>query len=166
MELLQKLGIDWRLLIAQIFNFLILLFILYKFLYKPILKLLENRQKKIEKGLQDAIKLEEELAKTKELKEKEIQKAKQEAQIIIEKAQKVAESAGQEIKLKAKKEVEKLIETAKDQIADEKEKMMAEIRKEAALLVVAAAEKVVGKIVDVRVQQKLIEDSIKEIQQK
>lgn len=166
MELLSKLGIDWRLLIAQLVNFLILLFILYKFLYKPILNLLENRREKIEKGLRDAEKMGEELEKIKILKEEEIKKAKQEAQTIIEKAQKTAERAGQEVRMRTKKDVEKLIEVARTQIVDEKEKMLTEVRKEAALLVVAAAEKVVGKTIDMKVQQKLVEDSLKEVSKK
>ena len=53
-ELITKLGIDWKFLIAQIVNFLVLLFVLYKFAYGPILAMLEKRQKKIEKGLKDA----------------------------------------------------------------------------------------------------------------
>jgi F-type H+-transporting ATPase subunit b len=163
MELLSKLGIDWRLLIAQLVNFLILLFILYKFLYKPVLNLLENRREKIEKGLKDAEKMGEELEKIKALREEEIKKAKREAQEIIERAQKTAESAGREIKLKAKKEVEKLIDVAKNQIIDEKEKMLAEIKNEASTLVVAAAERVVGKVIDVKAQQKLIDETIREV---
>ena len=50
MELLHKLGIDWRLLIAQLINFSVLLFVLYKFLYHPILNILEKRRKQIEEN--------------------------------------------------------------------------------------------------------------------
>ena len=53
-ELLTKLGIDLKLLVAQIVNFLILLLVLYKFAYGPIVAMLEKRQKKIEKGLKEA----------------------------------------------------------------------------------------------------------------
>ena len=166
MELLQKLGIDWRLLIAQIINFLILLLILYKFLYKPILHLLENRKEKIEKSLRDALKLEEELTKTKEFKEQELGKAKREAQQIIEQTQKNAETLGQELKEKTKKEVEKLVIEAKSRVAEEKEKMLTEVKKEATFLVVAAAEKVVGKIIDEKTQRKLIEETLEEVSQK
>lgn len=160
MELLTKLGIDWRLLIAQLVNFLILVFILYKFLYKPVLGLLENRKEKIEKGLRDALRLGEELEKTKELQTEEIKKAKREAMGIVEEAEKRALLAAEETKTITKTEVEKLITAAKNQIIGEKEKMMNEVRKEAAALVVAAAEKVVGKVIDVKSQQKLIEESL------
>lgn len=166
MELLDKLGIDWRLLIAQLVNFLILVFVLYKFLYKPVLNLLDNRKEKIEKGLRDAEKLGEELEKTKELQRKEIQKAREEGRVMIEEAQAAAERAGQEIKIKAKTEVEKLIGAAKTQIIQEKEKMLQEIKNQTATLVIAAVEKVVGKNFDNKMQQKLIEDGIKEANRK
>ncbi len=166
MELLQKLGIDWRLLVAQLINFLILFFVLYKFLYKPVINFLENRREKIEKGLRDAEKIGEELEKTKELHDREIKKAKQEAMAIVEEAQRVAEASGQEIKTKTKAEVEKLITAAKNQIIQEKDKMMVEVKKEAAILVLAVAEKVVGKSFDGKMQQKLIEESLREADKK
>lgn len=162
MELLTKLGIDWRLLIAQLVNFLILVLILYKFLYKPVLKMLDDRRGKIEKGLRNAEILGSELEKSRDLQAKEIQKARQEARAIIETAQKVAETAGEETKLKTKAEVEKLIIAAKNQITEEKEKMLTEIKKESASLVLVAAEKVVGKVIDSKMQKDLIENSIKE----
>lgn len=166
MELLQKLGIDWRLLIAQLVNFLILAILLYKLLYKPILGILENRKEKIEKGLKDAEKLGEELERTKELQVREVNKAKIEARGIIENAQKLAEMSGQEIKGKTKREVEKLITAARTQILDEKEKMMAEARKEIASLVLNISEKVFRKMVDTKMNQKLIEESIRDIKKK
>lgn len=166
MELLQKLGIDWRLLAAQLINFLILVFIMYKFLYKPVINLLDSRKEKIEKGLRDAEKLGEELEKTKELRDREIKKAKQEAMAIVEEAQRVAEVSGQEIKAKTKAEVEKLITAAKSQMIQEKDRMMTEVKKEAAILVLAVAEKVVGKTFDSKMQQKLIEESLREADKK
>lgn len=166
MELLDKLGIDWRLLIAQLVNFLILVLILYKFLYKPLLKMLEGRKEKIEKGLRDAEQLGVELERTKELQAEEIKKAKVEAHAIIEEAEKRAEAAGAETKQKTKAEVEKLITVAKNQMIEEKEKMMIEVKKEATGLVIAVAEKVVGKMVDAKAQKGLIEETLKEVGKK
>ncbi|MFA5128646.1 MAG: F0F1 ATP synthase subunit B [Patescibacteria group bacterium] len=166
MELLEKLGIDWRLLIAQLVNFLILVLILYKFLYKPLLKMLEGRKEKIEKGLRDAEQLGVELEKTKELQAAEIQKAKQEAKGIIEEAGKRAEVAGAETKLKTKAEVEKLITVAKNQMIEEKIKMMAEVKKEAAEMVIAVAEKIIGKTIDIKAQKSLIEETLREVDKK
>ena len=163
---MDKLGIDWRLLIAQLVNFLILVLILYKFLYKPLLKMLDERREKIEKGLRDADQLGVELEKTKELQAAEIQKAKQEARGIIEEAEKHTEAAGAETKTKTKEEVEKLITVAKKQMIEEKDKMMVEVKKEAVELVIAVAEKVVGKTFDAKAQKNLIEETLREVDKK
>ena len=53
MEIFSKLGIDWRLLLAQVVNFLILLFVLRRFAYTPMLRFLEKRKNRIEKGLKE-----------------------------------------------------------------------------------------------------------------
>lgn len=166
MELLDKLGIDWRLLIAQLVNFLILILILYKFLYRPLLKILEDRKEKIEKGLRDAEQLGVELEKTKELQAEEIKKAKIEAREIIEEAGKRAEAAGAETKQKTKAEVEKLITVAKNQMIAEKEKMMNEVKKETVEMVLAVAEKVIGKSMDAKAQKNLIEETLQEADKK
>ena len=166
MELLQNLGIDWRLFIAQLVNFLILAIVLYKLLYKPVLKALDDRRGKIEKGLEDAKKVGEELERTKEVKKKELEKAKIEARKIIEDAQGLAEKSGQEIKIKAKEEVEKLITAARAQIVDEKERMLSDAKKELTNLVIGISEKVLEKSVDAKINQGIVESSIKEIKSK
>ena len=66
MEFLKEFGIQPTLLIAQIVNFLIILFILKKFFYKPIIKLLDDRKKKIEESLKNAELIEERLKQTEE----------------------------------------------------------------------------------------------------
>ena len=83
-ELLNKLGIDYKLLIAQIINFLVLLFVLWKFAYGPILAILEKRQKKIEKGLADAEAAEKRLEESEKKQKEVLRKARTEAKEIVE----------------------------------------------------------------------------------
>jgi F-type H+-transporting ATPase subunit b len=160
-ELFSKLGIDWKLLIAQVVNFLILLFVLWKFVYGPIVAMLEKRQKKIEKGLKDAQdagkKLEESVEKQKEI----LKKARTEAKDIVEKAREQAEKAKAEIANEAKAQSEKIIAGAKSEIEQEKKKMIAEIKSEIGGLVVAATEKIVGEKIDENKGNDLIEKVIK-----
>ena len=54
MEVLAKIGVDWKLLLAQVVNFLVLLWVLRRFAYRPMLEFLEKRTKRIESGLRDA----------------------------------------------------------------------------------------------------------------
>jgi len=159
-ELFTKLGIDWKLLIAQIVNFLVLLFVLWKFAYGPVLAMLEKRQKKIEKGLADADeagkKLEESAEKQKEI----LKNARTEAKDIVEKAREQAEKSKSEIAFEAKAQAEKIIISVKAEIEQEKQKTIAEIKSEIGSLVVAATEKIVDEKMDSEKDKKMIEEAI------
>ena len=160
-ELLTKLGIDWKLLIAQIINFLVLLFVLYKFAYGPIVAMLEKRQKKIEQGLADAEAARRNLEKSEEKQKEILKKARADFKVIVEKAHLQAEKSKSEIAAEAKAQAEKILADAKTQIGREKEKTIAEIKSEIGGLVVAAAEKVIGEKMDEGKDKKLIEKVIR-----
>ena len=160
-ELLSKLGIDWKLIIAQIVNFLVLLFVLYKFAYGPILGMLEKRQKKIEKGLADADKAQKNLEKSEEKQKEILRKARTEAKDIVEKAHMQAEKSKSEIAVEAKAQSEKILVDAKKQISQEKEKMISEVKSEIGSLVVAATEKIILERIDEKKDKELIEKLIK-----
>lgn len=160
-ELLTKLGIDWKLLIAQIVNFLVLLFILYKFAYGPILTMLEKRQKKIEKGLKDAEAAGKKLEESEEKQKEILKRARTEAKEIVEKAHAQAEKSKSEMATEAKTQAEKIIAGAKVEIEREKEKTIGEIKSEIGSLVVAAAEKIIDEKLDASKDKKLIEESLK-----
>lgn len=159
-ELLSKLGIDWKLLIAQIINFLILLFVLYKFAYGPIVAMLEKRQKKIEKGLADADEAHKKLKESEERQKEMLRKARTEAKKIVEKSHVQAEKSKSEILAESREQSEKIISDAKAEIEREKQKTIAEIKSEIGGLAAAAAEKVIGEKIDDRKDKKLIESVI------
>jgi len=161
MELLTKLGINWQLLIAQIVNFLILLFVLYKFAYGPILKMLDNRSKKIEKGLADAEVAGKKLAEM-EKKEKEVlQQARVEAQKIAEKSEKQALKNAENIVAVAEEQKEKMLQEAKEQLEVEKKKIVSEAKAEVGALIIQAAEKIIDEKIDTGKDKELIEKAIK-----
>jgi F-type H+-transporting ATPase subunit b len=160
-ELLSKLGIDWKLLIAQIVNFLVLLFVLWKFAYGPVLAMLEKRQKKIEKGLVDADEAHKKLAESAELQKEILRKARTEAKDIVEKAREQAEKSKSEIAVESKAQAEKIIAGAKAEIEQEKQKTIAEIKAEIGGLVVAATEKIIDEKMDEKKDKELIEKVIK-----
>ena len=159
-ELFSKLGIDWKLLIAQIVNFLVLLFILYKFAYGPILAMLEKRQKKIEKGLKDAEAAGKKLEESEERQKEILKRARHEAKEIVKKSRIKAEKSKSEIALVAKEQAEKIITDAKAEIEREKEKTIGEIKLEIGGLVVAAAEKMIGEKMDEKKDREMIEKAI------
>ena len=111
---MESLGLDLKLLIAQIVNFGILFIVLKKVLYKPILKILDDRSKKISESLENSKKAEEALAK---IAEKEVkilkiakEKANQEKEEIIHFAQEEKQKIIDEAKLTAQREVKRGLE--------------------------------------------------------
>lgn len=114
---MESLGLDWKLFLAQIVNFGILFFVLSKFIYKPISKLLEERKKKIEESLLNSKKIEERLEKL-EVKEKEV----------IKKAEGLALEKREELLGLAEKEKEEVIESAKEAARRETQKAMDRVK--------------------------------------
>ncbi|MFA5133640.1 MAG: F0F1 ATP synthase subunit B [Patescibacteria group bacterium] len=142
MELLTKLGIDWKLLIAQIVNFLVLMGVLYKFLYKPVLKMLDDRKEKIDQSLKHAEEIEKNLFKSEADKAKVLQEARNEAGKVIAEAKQMSERIREDLENKAKIESASILEQGKKQLALEKEAMFKEIKAEVADMVKAATEKI------------------------
>ena len=161
-ELFPKLGIDWRLLIAQLINFLILLFVLRRFAYKPLLKLLDERRQKIADGLANAQKAKSNLEEAEKERWEIISTAKKGASEIISLAEAAAQKNREETLKEAKAGVEKIVTEARKQIDSEKSKMIGEIKSEISGLVMLAAEKTASIKLDDKKDKELIEKINKE----
>lgn len=161
MDLIDKLGIDLKLLIAQAVNFLILLAILTKLIYKPILNVLDKRKKMIEENVENTQKIEERLAKIEEEKDKIMSEASEAAMAAVEKAKKEAEEEKQKILTNAKKEISSLAERYRGQLQEEKKQMLQEIKGEIAALIVQSSEKIIKKEFK-KDDQKRLEEAIKD----
>jgi len=160
-ELVKTFHIETNLLLAQFVNFAIVLFVLWKFAYKPILKTLNDRTEKIEKGVKDAENASKKLGEMTEKEKDVLHKARKEAQEIIKKSEGEAKKNAESIILTAKEQNEKMIADAKKMIEQEKTKMFSEVKSEIAGLVVAATEKVIGEKLDSQKDKELIEKAIK-----
>lgn len=161
---MEKLGIETFSLLTQIFNFLLLVFLLTKFLYTPILKKLEERRKKIEEGLMYAQKMKEEAEKSERVREEIIAKAKEEGKKLIEEAKKSAKVKEREMIAKAEKEAKGLLEKAKEEIELERRKMQKELRQQIVDLVFRTSQAVLADVLDLKLQHKIIEKKIQEIE--
>jgi len=165
MELFNALGLNLKILIAQFFNFAIFLFILWKFAYKPMLKFLDDRKDKIEKGITDAEKVEQRLIELEEEKKKVLEetlsKAKKEAKDIIETSTRAGEEKRNMIITKAKEEIKDIITNEKEKISLEKAQAVKEVKQEVTDLVILSLEKVLGKRIDPKKNEKIIKDIIK-----
>lgn len=160
MEVLHKLGIDWKLLIAQGVNFLILLYILKRFVYKPMLAFLDERAGKIESGLQNAEAASKRLEEAEKEHSKLLADAQKQARAIVEEAMVVAKRRDAEQLEKTKAEVAALLEASQKNIAEENERALQEAKKELGNLVVLATEKLVGLKVDTEKDNDLIQKSL------
>jgi F-type H+-transporting ATPase subunit b len=162
-EFFDAFGVDVFKLAFQIVNFLLLLWLLNRFLFKPLMARLDERKEKIEKGLEDA----ESAARDRELaraeREAAVDEARREAQAMIARANKIAEDSRTEILTQARAEAEKVTQRAREEINAEKEKAMAELRGTVANLALDAAGKLVRAEMSGATQKRLVDDFLKEV---
>jgi F-type H+-transporting ATPase subunit b len=156
-------GVDLPKLLFQVINFLLLLYLLNRFLFKPVLKLLDEREARIKKGLEDA----EAAAHDRELaraeREAALEEARKEAQAMVARANKIAEDSRAEILADAKAQADKAASRAREEITAEKDKAMAELRSTVADLALQAAGQLVRTEMDTPTQRRLVEDFLKEV---
>jgi len=164
MEALGKLGIHPLLLIAQIVNFLILLWLLNRFLYKPLLKLFKERSSKIEEGLKTAEYLKRQAAESEEKQRLLIEEAKRESHRIVEQATKLGNDEKKKIMELANEESKKIVERAMQEIGREKKNIMNEVKKEVGEMVVQLSMAMVRKQVDEKTRKSLLDSAVKEVE--
>ncbi|MEK9151227.1 MAG: F0F1 ATP synthase subunit B [Patescibacteria group bacterium] len=158
---MANLGIDWKLLLAQAINFLVLLFILRRFAYKPMLDFLEKRSVRIEQGLKDAEAAQQKLAEM-EAKEKEtLSVARSEARAIVDAAEASAKKRDVERLAETETKTKRFLEDARVKIDEEKQKILAEARKEIAEVVTLSVEKILREKVDEKPDKRIIEMHIR-----
>ena len=162
-SLIQALGLDLRILFAQLFNFALLIFVLWRFAYKPIFKILEERRQKIEKGIADADEAGVRLQKSTEDSKEIVSISRREASVIIEEAQKKAELRYQEIVASAQEDIKKQSAQEMVKIKKEKDSLMSEVKKEVAQLVVLSLEKFLKEKMDGEKDEKIIDKIVKEL---
>jgi F-type H+-transporting ATPase subunit b len=144
-EIIHAFGIDWRLLIIQMVNFFLLMFILTKFLYRPLLNMIEERQMTIESGLENA--KEAELALSAANDEAKIikQNAHHEAQAAIARGKKLGEEEHHSIVSKAEQDREAIVSQAKREAENLRLKALEDAKEDVARLAVLTAEKILTK---------------------
>ena len=149
------LGINLKIFIAQLINFLVVLFVLWKWVYQPIVKLLDERSARIEKSMQQAKEIESRFESTRIEQEALLTQAKTESSAILERARLEAETQKEKLTTKAKEEVQKVIIQGKEQLRLEKVAMIREAKKEIIEIAIAAVQKILEESVDEKKSQKL-----------
>jgi len=155
---MDKLGINLGFLLFQIFNFLILMILMYAFAYKPIVRMLENRKAKILQSMEDARIASESRANAEKEAARILAEAQSKAAHIISEATGRADTAMLEVKAVAEKEIGKERETVLAEINEERNRILGDLRSQVAALAIAAAQKLIGETLDEKRQHALISE--------
>jgi F-type H+-transporting ATPase subunit b len=159
---ITDLGINLPVLLFQLVNFTFLLLVLRLLVYKPVLKMLDERRERIREGLSAADRGREQAAEAERQAQEQIEAARREGQQIVQNAQQIAQRLQEEGRQQAQQQAEALLERARSEIQLERDTAIAELRREFADLTIAAAEKVIGQSLDRTAHQRLIEQALAE----
>jgi F-type H+-transporting ATPase subunit b len=162
-ELFQTLGIQWTKLIPQLFNFGIVLLVLWKFAYKPVFAILDARQKKIAESVANADKIQAELARTEAARQKILADAGDLANKIIAEARAAAARLSEVETQKAVTVAEQILVRAREAGAQERAATLAALKREVGRLVVQTSITVTGKILTPVDQNRLAEETQRQI---
>jgi len=163
MEILEDFGVEPILLLAQVVNFVILLYILKRFLYKPILKVLEERKKRIETSVKQSEEMQKRFDEITKKQTEILDKTKAESEQIIEGAKNEAKILADQIQLNATNAGNERIKRTQQTLEIEKQKMINEAKREIVDVVTSITEKIVQKNLTKQDKERLVRQALTEI---
>jgi F-type H+-transporting ATPase subunit b len=149
-------------LIAQLLIFLVMLGVLYRFAWGPLLKILNERRARIAQGVEATQRAIQELEAAEKERQAKLEETRREAQAILDRIAKQAEDLRKELEAKAREQAEALIAKARAEISQEREKAVQDLRLQVADLAVLAAGRIIGESLDLKKHRALIERAIEE----
>ncbi len=159
----EQLGLEPIKLAIQTLNFLILLFLLQRLAYRPLLRMMDARSARIRNDLDEARRLREESAQEREAYQRQMANARQEARSVLDEANAVAVRIREQAQAEAEAQNAATLRRAREEIAREKEQAIGELRREVADLAIMAASHVVGRSLDGVDQRRLVDEAISEV---
>jgi F-type H+-transporting ATPase subunit b len=159
---MDALGIDLWKLVAQIAAFLVFLVLLWKYGSKPILKTLDERQARVQEGLEAAQKMQDQLQATAAKNDEVLAEARREAQSILAQAREQGDAAIARAREEAGRQADEYMARAQAALRAETEQARQQLRNEVADLAVLAAGNIVRKELDPKAQAALIEETLSE----
>jgi F-type H+-transporting ATPase subunit b len=163
MEILKTFGVDPILLGAQIINFLIIFYLLKRFLYKPVLGMLKTREDKIKEGIKQAEEARLTLEKTLEEEKKIFAKAHEEAKLLVADAKTQALEVSKEIEGNTKKQAEKILIDARAQIEQDAKRMEQELGAKISVLAEEMLEKSLEGVFGEKEQKNILDKALRNI---
>lgn len=163
-DLIKTFHIDWKLLIAQMINFAVVLVVLGLFAIKPLIKMMKEREDRIAGGIKHAEEMEEKVKEIAKLKEEEIKEGRKQGQVLIAQAEKSAEELRQEKINKTISEIEKMAQDARGRLREERDEMIKSVKDELGALIATALNRVTSNVMSEKTHTQLIDDVIKELE--
>jgi len=160
---MEELGIQWKVLIAQLINFSIVFFVLWRYAYRPIFRVLETRRQKIAESVANAEKIKTELERIEAERKRVLAQAGDVANQMIEEARDAAARVREAETQKAVAAAEQILAKARDAAAQEHTRMLAELKREVGRLVVQTTATVTGKVLTPEDQRRLAEETAKQL---
>jgi F-type H+-transporting ATPase subunit b len=159
----EQFGFNTSLFISQLISFLIVAFLLHRFAYKPILKVLEARRQEIAQSLANAEQIKKQLAEAEVSRQKTLADANTQANKLIEEARAVAAKVQEQETQRAIATAEQIIAKAREAAALDHQRMLQELRKEVGQLVVRTTAQVAGKVLTMEDQKRLVDETNKQL---
>jgi F-type H+-transporting ATPase subunit b len=163
-QIASTFGVDWPHLLSQMISFSIVCALLYWLAYKPVLKMLATRRELIAQGLANSEKIEAELAKTEAQRQQVIAGANVESTRLIEEARAAAAQLREQEKQKATSAAEQIIDKAREAAAQDHARILAELKRDVGRLVAKTTANITGKILTAEDQQRLAEETARELE--
>jgi F-type H+-transporting ATPase subunit b len=162
-DIAKQFGLDTPHFVAQVISFCIVTFLLWKFAYHPILKMLDERRERIAESLANADKIKAELARTETMQREVLEKANVQATKMIEEARAAAARVQESETQKAIAAAEQIIVKAREAAVQDHDRMLAELRREVGRLVVDTTSKVTGKVLTPDDQKRLADETSRQL---
>jgi len=160
---MDKLGIQWNILLAQTISFSVVFFVLWKFAYGPIFNMLQARRDKIAGALANAEKIKVDVARTESERQKILTQAGDQANKLIDEARQAAARVREQETQKAIAAAEQIVTKAREAAAQERSQMLADLKREVGRLVVQTTATVTGKVLTADDQNRLAEETQKQL---
>jgi F-type H+-transporting ATPase subunit b len=162
-QIFTNFGVTWPKFIAQVILFLVVYWVLNKYAFGPVLKMLNERRRRIEEGQHNAEKIKKQLAEAELRYQEMLRKANEDATKLLDEARATSNAISEKQLQQAIKDAEGIIAKAHDTIVQERNKMVAEVKQEMVDLVVKTTSKVVGKVITPEDQKRLSEETVKQL---
>lgn len=163
LEILGRIGFDWQVALANLVNFLIIFWILKRFVFERIQKAIDERRERISKGVADAREAEVKLSEAETEKESILAEAKKEAHSIIEKARAEEEKIVEGAKMRASEESGEVVRKGEKELLRKAEEMEYGFRQKASGIVIKSVEKILGRELEGEKAKRYEEDMMKSI---